>query len=166
VKKAIDIISKVIFIITNIIIIFLLIIAIYSIFQVHVNKRKKEELFDYTMFLVNTGSMQDTININDIIIVKKTKDVKEKDIVAFEQDENLIVHRIIEINQEEIITKGDANNQEDEPIKSEQIIGKVVKVISIKFVIQVIITIIIFDIILGFIKKSTDKKQLLKKGEK
>lgn len=165
-KKTIDIINKVIFIITNIILIILLIVGSYVFFQVHIKKRKKEDVFSYTMFVVKTGSMQDTININDIIIVKKTKDVEKKDIVAFEQDEKLIVHRVIEKDQDKVITKGDANNQKDEPIKFEQIIGKVVKVISMGFVIRIIIAVISFNIIIWLIEKYIDRKDVLKKGER
>ena len=160
-KKTFDIIQKIIFITTNIIIIFLLFIWIYYALQVNVNKVKKEEVFNYNLFLVNTGSMQNAININDIIIVKRTPELKENDIIAFKQDGQLIVHRIIEKSQNEILTKGDANNQVDEPIKYEQIIGKVIRIIPLKTIIQLIIVIVGINIILGVIEK-----HVLEKGEK
>lgn len=159
-KKTFDIIQKIIFITTNIIIIFLLFIWIYYAFQVNVNKVKKEEVFNYNLFLVNTGSMQNAININDIIIVKRTTELKENDIIAFKQDGQLIVHRIIEKRQNEILTKGDANNQSDEHIKHEQVIGKVIKIIPLRNIIQLIIVIVGINIILGVIEKC-----VLEKGE-
>lgn len=156
-KKAFDIIQKIIYIITNIIIIFLLIIWLYYIFQVHVNKANKEEAFSHTLFIVNTGSMEDTIGINDIILVERTKNIEENDIIAFKQDGIFIVHRIVNINQDEIVTKGDANNQVDKPIKYEQVIGKVIGVVPIGFVILIIILIIGFNILLSFLEKYIDR---------
>lgn len=156
-RNAIRIINKIIGIITNIIIIMLVIIITYFIFQVKVKKYDKEEVIGYTLFLVNTGSMKDAINVNDIVIVKKTKNVNVDDIIAFEADESLIVHRIIEKNMEEIITKGDANNQKDAPIKSEQVIGKVVQKIPLRHIILGIVVVIILNIILGLSGKTIEE---------
>ena len=152
-KKTFDIIQKIIFILTDIIIILLLGIWLYYTFQVHINKMPKEEVFNYTTFIVNTGSMADAININDIILVKRTKNIKENDIIAFKQDNGLIVHRVISVNKEAIITKGDANNQEDEPINLEQIIGKVIKVIPTKNIVLIILGIILLNIFLAILKE-------------
>lgn len=152
-KKTFDIIQKIIFILTDIIIILLLAIWTYYTFQVHINKVPKEEALNYTAFVVNTGSMADVININDIILVKKTKTVKENDIIAFKQDDELIVHRIINVNEEGIITKGDANNQEDEPIGLEQIIGKVIKVIPVPNIVSIIFGIILLNVLLAIVKE-------------
>jgi len=157
VKNAIRIINKIIGIITNIIIIMLAIVITYFIFQVKVKNHDKDEVIGYTLFLVNTGSMKDAININDIVIVKKTKDVNVDDIIAFETDGNLIVHRIIEQNIEEIITKGDANNQEDAPIRSEQVIGKVVQKVPLRNIILGIVIVIILNIILELSGKTIEE---------
>lgn len=152
-KKTFDIIQKIIFILTDIIIILLLAIWTYYTFQVHINKVPKEEVFNYTVFVVSTGSMENTINVNDVILVEITKNVKEKDIIAFKQDNGLIVHRIISINDEGIITKGDANNHEDEPINLEQIIGKVIKVIPAKNIVLIILGIILLNVLLAIVKE-------------
>lgn len=62
------------------------------------------------------------------------ENIKEKlelnDIVTFEKDGHLITHRIIELNNDQLITKGDANNTQDKPILYSQVIGKVVYIIS------------------------------------
>ena len=74
--------------------------------------------------------MADTINVKDIVIVKLTKDVKENDIITYRNGENFVTHRIIRIEDDQIITKGDANNTEDNPITRNDIVGKVVFIIS------------------------------------
>ena len=101
--------------------------------------------------------MSGTIEVNDIVIVKITKDVSENDIITFKQNDAIITHRIIGIDDEYINTKGDANNSEDSPIKKEQVIGKVVKIISklgiwikvlseSRVIISIIITILLFGL--------------------
>jgi len=100
-------------------------ILIYNIIQVSILNKPYMNIFGYSFFQVKTGSMSGTMEIGDIIVVKLTKDVKENDIVTYQQDNILITHRIIEKQGEDIITKGDANNKEDDPIKSDDIIGKV-----------------------------------------
>ena len=104
----------------------IVIILIYNIIQVSILNKPYMDIFGYSFFEVKTGSMSGTIEIGDIIIVKLTNDVKQNDIVTFEQEDILVTHRIIEKQGEEIITKGDANNTEDDPIKLDDIIGKVV----------------------------------------
>ena len=74
--------------------------------------------------------MEDTIKINDIVIVKIGSDFNENDIITFKSDENFITHRVIKYSEDEIITKGDNNTAEDSPIKKEDVVGKVVYIIS------------------------------------
>ena len=161
-KKTFDIMIKISSIITNIIIIFLIAIFIYYNFQVHIKKIDKNEVFKVTLFIVKTGSMNPTININDIIIVERTKELANSDIIAFKQEGNLIVHRIVEKNENEIITKGDFNNQEDESIQYEQVIGKVVQVIPFGLVIFIIMTIVSLNIIIALITRYTNKNNYQK----
>ena len=46
-----------------------------------------------------------------------------------------ITHRIEQINEDSIIAKGDNNNTEDEPIKKDEVIGKVVFISKASFVV-------------------------------
>lgn len=67
---------------------------------------------------IGSGSMTGTINKGDVIIIdKKKKEYKKNDIIAFTQNGEIIVHRIIKVNKKEnkkfYKTKGDANNGED-----------------------------------------------------
>ena len=125
-------IKEIIRIIFNIIIIFItltLIVAIYFVMRINFSEGKYVNFFGYTYFEVTTGSMKDEIEINDVIIVEITKDVHENDIISFNQDEAIITHRIIKETEETLITKGDANGDEDAPIKKDDVIGKVIKII-------------------------------------
>lgn len=105
-----------------ILVVILLIILMFNIFSA-INL----PLFGFRMYTVQTGSMEPKIKIGDYIIVKSSSNYKLGDIVTYKNKENeYITHRIIKINDDNIITQGDANNTSDNPIKKEQIIGKVV----------------------------------------
>lgn len=125
------IIEKIIHVILNIVIsfIFLLVIVVgYNYMQLQIMHKDYANFFGYTVFEVSTGSMAKTINVYDVILVKITKDVNENDIVTYKNEDELITHRIMEINGDKIITKGDANNTEDKEITKDAIIGKVISV--------------------------------------
>lgn len=142
----------------------LAIVAIYALNMVYFRAIKKEKLpriFNYYVFRVVTGSMDNTIKVNDYIIVYKTKNVKANDIVTFEKDGAFITHRIIKIDNDIIITKGDANNTEDDPITKDMILGKYVKTSKILgFLIKykfIIITIVLLIYVLSILFQKLKK---------
>ena len=68
--------------------------------------------------------MESTLKKGDYILVKKSNTYKEGDIVTYKEKSSFITHRIVKINENSIVTKGDNNNIEDAPIKKDDIIGK------------------------------------------
>jgi len=75
--------------------------------------------------IVLTGSMEPTLEINDFVIMKRPKEIKINDIISYRQTNsgNEVIHRIISIKNNQIITKGDSNNIEDKPIDVSQVTG-------------------------------------------
>lgn len=104
----------------------LVIILLYFIIQRNVSGESYTNLFGYTILEVMTGSMSGTIEIGDGVIVELTTDVENGDIVVYKKDNYLITHRLIEKNDNTLITKGDANNTQDDPINRNEIVGKVI----------------------------------------
>ena len=82
--------------------------------------------FGYGMATVLSGSMEPEISKGDLLIIREVDELNENDIVVFEDKSSLVVHRIIEMQDEKIITKGDANNVADEPIEKSLVRGKVI----------------------------------------
>ncbi|MBR2310751.1 MAG: signal peptidase I [Oscillospiraceae bacterium] len=82
--------------------------------------------FGYGAAVVLTGSMEPTIMVDDLIVVKKTESFEIGDIVVFQNGNLLVVHRIVDMDEQTVTTRGDANNAEDTPISSIYIKGKVV----------------------------------------
>jgi len=127
------VIEKVINYLLNILIfmfsIFLL-ISVYIGFQTRIIGNDYANFFGYSLFEVQTGSMEKAINVGDWIIVKLTSKVEVNDIIAYESNGDYITHRIVEKYKGTYITQGDANPTKDDPIEQSQIIGKVVKVLG------------------------------------
>ena len=73
-----------------------------------------------------TGSMQDALYPGDSIIVKKVKDYNVGDIITYKQDDIYVTHRIVKINGNKVVTKGDANKDNDPEINKDDILGKLV----------------------------------------
>lgn len=82
--------------------------------------------FGYGLANVLSGSMEPTFSKGTLLLVKDTKNVKEGDIVVYQSQGELIVHRIVRVKENIIVTQGDANNVSDIPFRKDQIKGKVV----------------------------------------
>ena len=82
---------------------------------------------------VATASMVPTLKVGDLTFIKKctANDVKVNDIIEYQMNGYTVIHRIINIMQEDgeffFITKGDNNSTEDKiPVREDQLIGKVI----------------------------------------
>ena len=82
--------------------------------------------FGFGMSVVLSGSMEPTLSVNDLVIVREADCYEKGDIVVYQSGSSLVVHRIISIDGDEIVTQGDANNTQDEPILVSHIKGKAV----------------------------------------
>lgn len=81
--------------------------------------------FGFGMTSVLSGSMEPEFSVDDLVIVREYDDYKTGDVVVYQSGNSLIMHRIVSVEGDEIITKGDANNIEDSPIREEDIKGRV-----------------------------------------
>ena len=142
--KVVKKICRWIFDIILFIILAIALIMAYNHIQINIKGNTYTTMLGYSAFEVATGSMSNTIEIGDVILVKliePNETLSENEIVVFTQDTTLVTHRIIKINGDQIITKGDANNTQDDPISRGQIIGKVVKIIpDVKMWKEIILT--------------------------
>ena len=140
-----------------------------------INNKDYFELFGYSVFNVATGSMEPTIKQNDIIVVKMHDEYKVNDVVTFEKDGAYITHRVIIINDNNIITKGDANNTNDVAVDKRTVLGRVIKIVhdaglwqkiltSPKVIIMIFLTLVLFDF--AFSYKGFKKEKVEDKSEK
>ena len=82
---------------------------------------------------IMSGSMYPEIKIGDAVIIKKCSpnDIELQDIIEYQMEEYTVIHRVIEIYQEDgeffFITKGDNNDDPDSiPVRESQLIGKAI----------------------------------------
>lgn len=142
------------------------IVLIYNIILVAMSSANKANLisvFGYKSYIIRTNSMEPTVKIGDVVIVKKVKeqDIKSGDVITFLQDGEVITHRIIKIDDSEgiarYITKGDNNNVEDtfkvtyddivgKHMMTIPYLGKVVQVLDSKIILLVITLIVLIYI--------------------
>lgn len=168
-KKVFNIIKNILIFCLITILLFVLFIVIYSFVQMDIQGKEYCNLFDYSIFQIETGSMSGTLEIEDIIIVKLERDnLNRDDIITFRQDGNLVTHRIIEINDDTIITKGDSNTDSDEPITKEDVVGKVIKIFpeiaiwkkvfsDVKVLISLGITILLLILLVAYKEKTGER---------
>ncbi|MBQ6135049.1 MAG: signal peptidase I [Bacilli bacterium] len=89
-------------------------------------------MFRFSALAIGSPSMAKTINKGDMVIIDKSaKDIKVKDVIAFEEQGRVIVHRVISIDDLNDIrlyqTKGDANPTKDGwKVNDNTLVGKVV----------------------------------------
>lgn len=103
-----------------------LIINLYLIVAQLADRNDLPKIFGFSQIIIISGSMQPDINAGDLIIIKEQAAYKEDDIVTYRKDQVLITHRVVEANTSGVITKGDANNANDDPVALSDIEGKVV----------------------------------------
>lgn len=82
--------------------------------------------FGYGMANVLSGSMEPTFSKGTLLLVKETKDVATGDIVVYQSGQELIVHRVINVNNDQVTTQGDANNVADPTFEKAQVKGVVI----------------------------------------
>ncbi len=92
-------------------------------------------VFKYRPVAILTYSMEPIFTRGDAVIVEKLYDdeknkLKKGDIIQYQVDKTVVVHRIIKVKKEDnkkvYILKGDNNNAKDpKPVYMEQIMGKV-----------------------------------------
>lgn len=116
-----------------------------------------------TIFRVETGSMEKSIHTGDYIMIVKSNNLRKGDVVTYKQEGYYVTHRIVKIEKDKIITKGDANNTEDKEIEVKDVIGKVVMkgkllnfIVDYKFAISgVLISLYLFSCYFNSRKKKT-----------
>jgi len=89
-------------------------------------------ILGYRPLVVLSGSMEPTYKVGGILYYKKidVKELKVGDPITFKLDDGAVVsHRIVEIKENGVITKGDANNSNDpKEIKFDNIMGRDAKI--------------------------------------
>mgnify|MGYP001617758227 FL=1 len=82
----------------------------------------------YPIAAITSGSMWPALKEDDIVLIKKIpkEEIKVGDIVVWTNDKGFTIHRVVKLNPNTLVTKGDANFAQDPPVKYEEIVGRTV----------------------------------------
>lgn len=121
-------IKRFVFTILTILLTLVLVINLYSFISIKVFNKDIASIGGYSILEVVSGSMEPTIHVGDLIVINTNElDYKAKDIITFyDVDGSFVTHRILSINDKEMVTKGDNNDSEDAPMPVDSILGKYV----------------------------------------
>lgn len=109
--------------------VFTLFINISNYIQIKILHKNIASIAGYAFLEVASGSMEPNINVGDLVIINtRNKEIVENDVITFtDASGSFVTHRVSESVTSGFITKGDANNAEDEDIvKKENVVGKYV----------------------------------------
>lgn len=82
---------------------------------------------EYPMASITSGSMWPALKRGDLIFIKGIdgkEEIQMGDIVVYRNPQGFTIHRVVKLNEETAVTKGDANNVSDAPIEYKEIVGK------------------------------------------
>lgn len=81
--------------------------------------------FDF--YYIKTGSMEPELPVGTIVVVDADAQAKVGDIYAYQSGKNVVIHRIMAVDEEGYFFKGDANPSMDAAkVTEKQLVGKVV----------------------------------------
>lgn len=84
--------------------------------------------FGYTPLIVMSGSMEPAIMTGDLVIIKHqtASEYEFGDIATYLEDDIAYTHRIISLENDSAILKGDSNDLADNAILKEDLVGKMI----------------------------------------
>lgn len=163
-KRLLKLFRVLINIVVYTLIIFLVIYLLIVGYHKFIKKTNLVSINDYYIFQIVSGSMEDDYHIGDVIVAKKQDNYKIGDVITYEHEGNYITHRVYDLTENTLITKGDANVSLDDAIEKEKVIGKVICKLTILgllikhkfFIIFVVIMLYLIDnVIEKIIKKES-----------
>lgn len=135
-KKNIKLIIKILNIVfITLMSIFLICMLFYVISGKIAEKKGKNPLYGF--YTIISSSMEPTINVYDVVLVRKTSvgKLKNGDIITFYSNNSYfgdtpITHRIVKKDSDNFVVKGDNNqNVDNDKVSPDNIIGKVILII-------------------------------------
>ena len=128
-KKLFSISLKSLTIVGVLFLVAILFVNLSTRFFIHQVKTGKSVTTGLSTVVVNSGSMEPTIAIDDILLIKSKESYLVGDIITFLSDRDILVtHRIHSLTDSGYITMGDANNIPDAEISPSRVIGKTIRI--------------------------------------
>ncbi len=101
-------------------------VGVYSINAERLTGNALPMPFGFGSAVVLSGSMEPERSVGDLLLVVPSEAYEVEQVVVYQDGRTLVVHRILRFEGDNVVTMGDANDTEDDPILLTQIKGKVV----------------------------------------
>lgn len=84
----------------------------------------------YPIAAITSGSMWPALHTGDLIFIQGVakEDLKVGDIVVWKNPNGFTIHRVVELNDNTLVTKGDANFKNDDPVAYSNVVGRTYQV--------------------------------------
>lgn len=179
-SKNMYIFEKIISILIYIIIIPIIIYNFTLFIKSYINPTEIPNFFGYKSFVIVSESMEPTIMTGDAIFAKEVRkeEIKEKDIIAFQDEGDINTHRIIKIENDNGVTKyttkGDNNkNADKEKVTYEEIegvyqfrikgFGKLIELLKNKITLIILLIVLV---LISFYQVRMSKRKLKRKEKR
>ena len=151
------------------------------IIQTIQNPYETPSMFGIKIFCIISGSMEPSISVNDLVIIKEVEqnEINKNDIISYDLKGEIITHRIVDTTEDingkiYYITQGDANNiQDSTPITYEKIegkyigkipkLGKIILALKSKTTLGIVLT---FLILLYIFEQRTNRRKIRRNNER
>ncbi|MBQ1167491.1 MAG: signal peptidase I [Bacteroidales bacterium] len=100
--------------------------SVYSLNARRVLRNALPMPFGIGTSVVLSGSMEPTLSVNDLVIVQTADTYAVGDVVVYQSGSSLVIHRIVRVEDKYVVTRGDANNTEDDPVALSAVKGRMV----------------------------------------
>ena len=98
--------------------------GVYSLNARRVMRNALPMPFGVGTSVVLTGSMEPALSVNDLVVIRAADAYEVGDVVVYQSGSSLVIHRIVRVEDEYVVTKGDANNTEDDPVSLSAVKGR------------------------------------------
>ncbi|MHB0977446.1 MAG: signal peptidase I [Candidatus Aquicultorales bacterium] len=81
----------------------------------------------YPMASISSNSMWPVLRRGDLVLVQRAtpETIKVGTVVVYQQGSSFVIHRVVAVNEDTVVAKGDANSSEDRPVHYDEVIGQV-----------------------------------------
>lgn len=158
-------------ILKNTVLVVLIIILLCVCYAKYIRKDAVVKIGGYGILIVLTNSMEPLIQEKELIIIKEKGNYKLNDIVTYcDLYGTLITHRIVQMDEDSFMARGDNNSVMDENMSLDKIQGKVIyhsKVLGIfvLYYLKFMIVICLIFYVLIYLKRKLEKKPKEQKEE-
>ena len=106
-------------------------VSLYTVNARRVLRNEMPMPFGFGMSVVLSGSMEPTLSVNDLVVIRSAESYQTDDVVVYQSGGSLTIHRVVRTGNGFVVTRGDANNTEDDPVALDAIKGRMILVIPL-----------------------------------